>query len=177
MTSVSQAVDIVARATGASVSKCRQIARRLLEDHHLPKSAGRYVATAGSMDITKLLLAVLSGAQVSDSSNAMRTLFDLRSPQGVTLGNTIYELLATVRALDVGADVAIDGVVEIDSETPRAVVRLNTSGEAVESIFYKDGTDFVAPLSETARRCTVMPTRALAKIAIALARSASKQTA
>ena len=126
-TSITQATNIVADAVGVRVERVRQVARRLVEDGHLPKSAGRYIADIGGIDIIKLLLAAVADTRLPDVSGSMRALFDLRCATGRTLGHALYELLATVQTLDEGAEAAVDGLIEIEAETPRATIKLNFS--------------------------------------------------
>lgn len=174
-TSITQATEIIANATGVRVERVRQVARRLVEDHHLPKSAGRYVADIGGIDIIKLLLGAVADTRIADASESTRKLFDLRSSEGRTLGHALYELLTTVRLLDEGAETAVDGTIEVDAETPLAIVRLNVSREPIEAVFTVDGTEPRPP--ETARKLFVVPTVALAKIALALSRNSRRAAA
>jgi hypothetical protein len=103
----------------------------------------------------------------------MQSLFDLRAADSNrTLGHQVYELLAGISVLDEGTETALDGLIEVDAETPRVVIKLNVSGEAVESVFASEGAASTSP--ETARRVTVLRTRALATIAIALGRNTRK---
>lgn len=174
-TSITQATNIVADAVGVRVERVRQVARRLVEDGHLPKSAGRYIADIGGIDIIKLLLAAVADTRLPDVSGSMRALFDLRCATGRTLGHTLYELLATVQTLDEGAEAAVDGLIEIEAETPRATITLNISRHPVEAVFTADGSE-PTPV-DTARKLFVVPTVALAKIALALGRNGSKRAA
>ena len=175
-TSVSQLTQIISRASGVPLARCKQVARKLLEDGHLPLSSGSHVASVGNIDAVKLLLATLAGVETKDTSRAMQRLFDLRTADSNrTLGQQVYELLAGISGLDEGTETALDGLIEVDADAPRVVIKLNVSGEAVESIFTADGV--ATQSNETARRVTVMPTRLLAQIAIALGRNARKRAA
>jgi hypothetical protein len=172
-TSVSQLTQIISRASGVPLARCKQVARKLLEDGHLPLSSGSYVASVGNIDAVKLLLATLASVETKDTSRAMQSLFDLRAADSNrTLGHQVYELLAGISVLDEGTETALDGLIEVDAETPRVVIKLNVSGEAVESVFASEGAASTSP--ETARRVTVLRTRALATIAIALGRNTRK---
>lgn len=175
MTSVSQITQIVSRATGIPLSRCKQVARRLLEDGHLPLSSGAHIPSVGTVNVILLLLGVLSGVEIRSVSRTVNALFDLRTADTEkTAGQQLCEILTSMRLLDDGAATAMDGEVIIDARTPIVVFRLNVSSRPVESVYAPDGVDTAAIRAETARRCTVMPTRALAKIALALGRNAKE---
>ncbi len=170
-TSVSQLTHIVSRATRVPLARCKQVARGMLETDMLPRSSGAHVATVGNIDAVILLLGVLAQTENYAAPGVARSLFDLRSAESRTLGHSLVELLTTVRVLDDGADTALNGEIVVDSFTPRAIVRLNVSGEAVESVYAAPGVD--ALTDEEVRRLVVVPTVVLAQIAIALGRNAT----
>lgn len=103
----------------------------------------------------------------------MRELFDLRCAEtGKILGHQLYELLAEISVLGEFASAAMNGEIEIDTVTPRVVVRLNVSDDPIEAVFVPEGAETVS--DDAARRCTILPTASLAKIAIALRRGTAE---
>lgn len=172
-TSVAQLTKIISNSAGVPLSRCKQVARRLLEADLLPRSSGAHVASVGNADVIVLLLGVLAQTEIYAVPSIAEQLFDLRDPATHrTLGSTLAELLMTIRVLDEGAETAMDGEIVIDAFTPRALVRLNVSGQDVESHF---GAPSVEELSsEDIRQLVVVPTVVLGKIARALMRNARK---
>jgi sulfur carrier protein ThiS len=175
-TSVSQLSGIISRAAGVSLAHTKQVSRRLLEADMLPRSVGAAIAGVSYFDAIVLLLGVLAQTEIHATPSVARQLFDLPPVTGSrNLGFVLYELLQEIGTLDDGAAVAMDGQVIVDAYTPRAVVRLNVSGEVVESVFAHPGADELT--ADEIKKLVVLPTIVLGKIAIALGRKATKAAA